>query len=500
MTNNRVAGILALQQGNNEEILASAFSGGVGHPIGAEMVLGPDWSQKVQHLAKIMGLQMGSPFDGPAGRTVPGQWHCSHSEKKLAAFAASTLLALIGQLPAEFDSITLDQLAAIREHKWAYGERPNLQIHITRSPCQLCEKFVRFLSSFMQVDIAIHTGGFVQDAELKESAPGVNPVRPSEEVLDLTFDTDRTPDIPSRFRSALADAMNCTEPEVEVSMAPEILGSARWAEEVTPQFQAPATSIDKPYSVDSEEKLKRESKSRSAPWSEEPSLPPNFSSPEPEENGPSGAGDVTGYDTDVSIEVIDKSQFYSRPSANQTSPEWSSSSGNDDDLDELDPDTPIASIESEELDTWVETHNTDHDDSDLSSDWANLPTPGAGAGPVSDDARKHITEYRYTGPILRRPSLYPKPRSSPILSTPSCVRRLNQRAGTPYPQGSRKRGHSLFREDSDESTDIATPPSKHRRTNGCSVRDIVSVPDDETEGFADENQSPTKSYYWILDN
>ncbi|CAI4219080.1 unnamed protein product [Parascedosporium putredinis] len=461
MTNNRVAGILALQQGNNEEILASAFSGGVGHPIGAEMVLGPDWNQKVQHLAKIMGLQMGSPFDGPAGRTVPGQWHCSHSEKKLAAFAAATLLSLIGQLPAEFDSITLDHLAAVREHKWAHGERPNLQIHITRSLASCAE----------------------------------------EEVLDLTFDTDRTPDIPSRFRSALADAMNCTEPEVEVSMAPEILSSARWAEEVTPQIQAPDTSIDKPYWVAYEEKLKRENKSWSAPRSKEPSLAPNFSSPEPEENGSSGAGDATGYDTDVSIEVIGKSQFYSRPLANQTSPEWSSSSGNDDDLDELHPDTPIASIESEELDTWVETHNTDHhDDSDLSSDWANLPTPDAGAGPVSDDARKHIAEYQYTGPILRRPSLYPKPRSSPILSTPSCVRRLNQRASTPYPQGSRKRGHSLFREDSDGSTDIATPPSKHPRTNDYSVRELASVPDDETEGFADENRSPIESYYWSLDD
>ena len=426
MTGNRVAGVLAYQQGGEEQLMATTFSGGLGHPEDTEMVLGPEWVKNVKHLAKIMGLSVGSIFDGPKNRGHAGRWHCSHCEKKLAAFAVSTLLARIGQLPEEFDEVSLYDLEKVRRHDWGVGNEPRLGIHITRSPCQLCVKFVRYLAAFMNVDLSIRVGGLLRAVE-PDQFPGRRVpelANHDEDKDDLEFDQDNAADVPVELREGLLAALNAANPRNVLSRTPEELREKSWAAQ-TPEVEEEEDDAGDPTAhqqiplIPSSSTVRDDSEDPAyrrqgvdprllfdPPFPTTPTTPSTEYSDD-DEDVDDDHGDYPPSDSDP--EEISEEEFRA---TSVIQPE--------------DCDIPLPSIEfDEEVEDLGErlVENSDESEDSEDEDTEDAPTPEPAPAVVSSRIRQQIRNHGYTGPVLlRQQTPYPKPRPSPLFSTPSCVR------------------------------------------------------------------------------
>ncbi|OBR13300.1 hypothetical protein CH63R_02026 [Colletotrichum higginsianum IMI 349063] len=121
------------------------------------------WVARVKVLAKLLRINLRTPFDGhskPTSDGNVGNWRAGHIEKKLSTHMVYTLLAMYQKKKGK---VTLKDLRHLRQILREEGFKPEFEIHLSRGPCGtphrlgLCVPFVRRLSQITGVKFTIHS-------------------------------------------------------------------------------------------------------------------------------------------------------------------------------------------------------------------------------------------------------------------------------------------------------------------------------------------------------
>ncbi|KAK2758106.1 hypothetical protein CKAH01_16902 [Colletotrichum kahawae] len=125
----------------------------------------PRWVKRVKHLAELLGLKMGSPYDGHSKMPTEddvGNWAAGHTEKKLSAYAIYTMLQLHVFGDRKIKRVTMTDLKDLKNCLRNNGLAPRFEIHLTREPCGVphkpgkCIPFVQRLAYLTGIDFTIH--------------------------------------------------------------------------------------------------------------------------------------------------------------------------------------------------------------------------------------------------------------------------------------------------------------------------------------------------------
>ncbi|KAF4492492.1 hypothetical protein CGGC5_v001877 [Colletotrichum fructicola Nara gc5] len=123
------------------------------------------WTKRVKHLAELLGLKMGSPYDGAGkGPTEDdiGNWAAGHTAKKLSTYAIYTMLQLHVFGDQKIKRVTMADLKHLKNCLRKNGLAPRFEIHLTREPCGVphkpgkCVPFVQRLAYLTGIDFTIH--------------------------------------------------------------------------------------------------------------------------------------------------------------------------------------------------------------------------------------------------------------------------------------------------------------------------------------------------------
>lgn len=154
-------------------VLRAAFSGNnVDEFLPHRLRLPGGWEKHVKHVAAALQLRLGAPQDGhgkPVTEETLWSYHASHVEKKLAVFAVAVLLLEAGG--PRINEATAKDLLELRSisRSWRGDNSPDFTIHVSRPPCNLCQKFVGVLSNVVGVPLGIKVSPFTQDLNPPQS-------------------------------------------------------------------------------------------------------------------------------------------------------------------------------------------------------------------------------------------------------------------------------------------------------------------------------------------
>ncbi|KAF3804761.1 hypothetical protein GCG54_00012255 [Colletotrichum gloeosporioides] len=123
------------------------------------------WTKRVKHLAELLGLKMGSPYDGASKKPTEddvGNWAAGHTEKKLSAYAIYTMMQLHLFGDQKIKRVSMADLKDLKTCLRMKGLAPRFEIHLTREPCGVphkpgkCVPFVQRLAYLTDIDFTIH--------------------------------------------------------------------------------------------------------------------------------------------------------------------------------------------------------------------------------------------------------------------------------------------------------------------------------------------------------
>lgn len=111
------------------------------------------WASMAIKLAKILDLDLASPFDKPT--TPLGSFQAAHVEVKLAAHAAMLLLqqsrAHITDCSNSSSTLTRANLAQLRHLQWSDGSPIHFEVYVSRKNCHRCGAFLNKLQELTGV-------------------------------------------------------------------------------------------------------------------------------------------------------------------------------------------------------------------------------------------------------------------------------------------------------------------------------------------------------------
>ncbi|CCF37591.1 hypothetical protein CH063_01729 [Colletotrichum higginsianum] len=164
----KTCGVIGMRDAKGQlQVLKSAISGTEFIPVREQdkqdFLFDAKWVARVKVLAKLLRINLRTPFDGhskPTSDGNVGNWRAGHIEKKLSTHMVYTLLAMYQKKKGK---VTLKDLRHLRQILREEGFKPEFEIHLSRGPCGtphrlgLCVPFVRRLSQITGVKFTIHS-------------------------------------------------------------------------------------------------------------------------------------------------------------------------------------------------------------------------------------------------------------------------------------------------------------------------------------------------------
>lgn len=154
----KTSGFLAATTASHKRIvLAWAESGhGIGRhgdrlKASGHVLSNAKWASRAIKLAKILDLDLMSPFDRP---TAPqGSFQAAHVEVKLATHAAMLLLQQSRTQTADGSNVKLtrENLAKLQHLRWRDGSPIRFQVFVSRKNCHRCGAFLNRLQELTGV-------------------------------------------------------------------------------------------------------------------------------------------------------------------------------------------------------------------------------------------------------------------------------------------------------------------------------------------------------------
>ncbi|OHW89643.1 hypothetical protein CSPAE12_11774 [Colletotrichum incanum] len=158
-------------------MLKLAISGTSFHPHRNEdksdFVFHAKWTARVKNLAKEMGINLKTIYDGHGRKTLAenvGNWRAGHVEKKLSTHIVWTFLAMYG-MKVKTGKVSQKDLRQLRRRLREEGVQPKFEIHLSRGPCGTpqrpgrCVPFVRRLAQITGIREAEELDSFVEEVE-----------------------------------------------------------------------------------------------------------------------------------------------------------------------------------------------------------------------------------------------------------------------------------------------------------------------------------------------
>ncbi|KAJ3497676.1 hypothetical protein NLG97_g1717 [Lecanicillium saksenae] len=167
---NKTSGFLAAVKADERVVLTWAESG---HGLGCNgdplqdskhILRNSKWASKAIQLAKILDLDLTSPFDRThTGAAPSGSFQAAHVEVKLATYAVFLMLHMSG-IHTSGHSITKKSLRKLRQVQPA----PHFEVYVSRKNCNRCGAFLRKLQDLTGVRFDLKSGRRVVPIEYRQ--------------------------------------------------------------------------------------------------------------------------------------------------------------------------------------------------------------------------------------------------------------------------------------------------------------------------------------------